>query len=79
MVDINFGRELNQNVILYIASLYWQFSSVQLARCYSPCAQICVRTHNSNGKNIKFLRQIVPAFLGLRYRGDVNSVSTASI
>ena len=46
---------------------------------YSSYDQVCVQTLNSNGRIIMSLRQRVLALYISRYRGDVSSISTASM
>jgi hypothetical protein len=46
---------------------------------YGSCAQVCVRTLTGNGKAFNTLRQIVLALVISRYRGNLNSILTASI
>lgn len=46
---------------------------------YSTCAQVLVRTLNGNGKVIKSSKQMALAHWIPRYRGDLDSISTANM
>lgn len=46
---------------------------------YSTCAQVLVRTLDGPGKTITSSKQMALAHLILRYRGDLGSISTASM